>query len=166
MEKLLPVVLPRVASVADKSNVSCSDSVEQVIGSKSNFGQRAIRSCDEAQHDLIFSPATAALIAQGRAHIHVRDSEAVRYSAKADYMCREFFARVVAMREGGSHDSKACHETSRADMKRALRGWPFFNLCRKLGFGIEGQEHIGQFRRGDACSACEKGKTEGACILR
>ena len=71
--------------------------------------------------------------------MQVTQSEAVRYAAMAEYICREIFACVAALHEGEGNDSKTCHEMTRADIKRVLRDRPFFNLCRKLGFGVEGR---------------------------
>lgn len=80
----------------------------------------------------MFSPETVALLAQGRAQNHVRGGEVVRYAAMAEYMCREIFTLA------NSH-LPTNHELTRADIKRAFRTMEFWNLCRKLGFGIEGQ---------------------------
>ena len=80
----------------------------------------------------MFSPATAALLAEGLAQNHVRGREIPRYAATAEYMWHEIFTLA-------NSTAQSKHELTRADIKRAFRTVQFWDLCRKLGFGIEGE---------------------------
>ena len=132
IEKFLAVLMPRIASVANKSRVSFSESFQLITEHASDFERHALHFCEERRDGLMFCPTTVALLAQGRAHNQIRCSETVRYAAMAEYMCREIFTRA-------NSDSEKKHELKRADIKRVLRTIPFSSLCRKLGFGIEGE---------------------------
>ena len=134
VEKFLAVFIymSKIASVANKSKLSFSESFQRILGCASEFERRALQFCEATNDDLMFSASTVVLLAQGRAQNHVRACESVRYASMAEYMCREIFTLAKST-------LPANHELTRADVKRALRTTYFSELCRKLGFGIEGQ---------------------------
>ena len=131
VEKFLALLLPKIASVAKKAQISFAKSFERIVGHSYDFERRAIDFC-EKREGLLFSPTTVALLAQGRAQNHLRGDDIVRYAAMAEYMCRELI--ILA-----NSNSQTNHEITRADIKCAFRTMQFSNLCRKLGFGLEGQ---------------------------
>ena len=132
IEKFLALLMAKIASVANKSRVSFSDSFQRIAGHASDFARRALQFCEEKKEGLMFSTATVTVLAQGRAHNDVRGGETVFYAAMAEYMCREIFTLA-------NSTSKTKGELTRGDIKRAFRTWQLWDLCRKLGFGIEGE---------------------------
>ena len=130
VEKFLAVLMSKIASVANKSKLSFSESFQRILGCASEFERRALQFCEATNDDLMFSASTVVLLAQGRAQNHVRACESVRYASMDE--CREIFTLAKST-------LPANHELTRADVKRALRTTYFSELCRKLGFGIEGQ---------------------------
>ena len=136
IEKFLATLLPRIARVANKSKLSFSESLEKVLGPGSDFAQRAVGFCADEHGGDTFSSATVARVAQGRANIHVQDSEILRYTAVAKFVCREIF---IVMREDMKHHAHTHGETTREDIRRALRTRYVWDVCRKLGFGVAGQ---------------------------
>ena len=81
----------------------------------------------------MFSPATVALLAKGRAQ-HVEGSETPEYASKAEYVCLAVFEDAVPVRPNAQTEP----ELTRADIKRVLRELSYFGLLsRKLGFGVE-----------------------------
>ena len=60
MEKFLALLMARIARVADKSRVVFSESLQRVIGTKSDFGKRAVIFCEKPRGNLEFSPAKVA----------------------------------------------------------------------------------------------------------
>ena len=132
IEKFLALLMAKIASVASKSRVSFSGSFQRIAGHASDFERCALQFCEEKKEGLMFSTATVALLAQGRAHNHVRGGETVLYAAMAEYMCREIFTLA-------NSTSQTKYELTRGDIKRAFRTVQFWDLCRKLGFGIEGE---------------------------
>ena len=82
----------------------------------------------------MFSPATVALLAKGRAQVHVEGSETPPCASKAEYVCVEVFEDAVPVRPNAQTEP----ELTRADIKRVLRELSYFGLLsRKLGFGVE-----------------------------
>ena len=107
LEKILALLMARIARVADKSGVVFSESLQRVIGTKADFGKRAVLFCEKPRGALEFSPTKVALLARGRAQVNVRGEDIVQYAALAEYVCSEIFAHAVTMREDVRHDAQA-----------------------------------------------------------
>ena len=135
LEKLLALLMARIAKVADKSGVVFSESLKRVIGTKTDFDKRAVLFSEKPRGDLEFSLAKVAPLARGRAQVNVRDEDIAQYAALAEYVCSEIFTHAATMR----HDAGADYELTRADSAFSENHRLSRCCAARLGFGIEGQ---------------------------